>query len=365
MTKSVRARSSEQEFDLSRKSRRVMGRFHFAIAFLLTAFTALGVSGQTASPSPSSAIPLAPVVVTGVLPGPALWQVSKDGHVMWVLGITSSLPKGMQWESYKVERLVASSQSVLKPPSMTIGAKVGFWGRLSLIPSLIGWKKLPDGKTLQQVLPPDLYSRWLVQKSKYLGNSRDVDRLRPIFASRKLYSAAMRQSGLTDDQVVEKVIYSAADRSGISTIDTSYVLVLDDPRSAARQFKEMAMDDQQCLNGIFNAIDQDLSQATVRANAWATGDLQALAKVLSTKQQDECFTSLSDTDFARKVGMTDISKRVRQAWVKAAETALARDSQVVALLSMEQILTADGYLSELQSKGYTVQSPESLATLFE
>ncbi|HVC17409.1 MAG TPA: TraB/GumN family protein, partial [Rhodanobacter sp.] len=145
-------------------------RIRNTAVFFLTTFTGLGAFGQTvpARPSPNSAVTLAPVAVTGVLPGPALWKVSKDGHVMWILGITSPLPKGMQWESSKVERLIASSRQVLKPPGMEIGAKVGFWGRLFLIPSMIGLKQLPDGETLQQVLPPDLYNRWLVQKNKYL-----------------------------------------------------------------------------------------------------------------------------------------------------------------------------------------------------
>ena len=105
-------------------------RFRRATALSLTAFISLAALGQTAPalPSPDAAVTLAPMVVTGVQPGPALWKVSKHGHVMWVLGITSPLPKGMRWDSSKLERLIASSQLVLRPPSMEIGVKAGFWG---------------------------------------------------------------------------------------------------------------------------------------------------------------------------------------------------------------------------------------------
>ena len=337
-----------------------VSRFRIAAAFFLTAFTSLGAFGQAAPPlpSPNSAVTLAPVAVSGVLPGPALWKVSKDGHVMWVLGITSPLPKAMQWDSSKVERLIASSQQVLKPPGIEIGAKVGFWGRLFLIPSMIGLKKLPDGQTLQQVLPPELYNRWLVQKNKYLRYSWGVDRLRPTFAGEKLYSAALSRSGLTDNHVVEKSIYSSAGRDKVSVTDTYYLLVLDDPRSAAKQFKKVTMNDQQCLSNTLDAVDQDFSQATQRANAWATGDLQTLGKILSARQQDECLSAIGSTDFAKKIGMTDISSRIRQAWIKAAEAALTHDTQSVALLPMAHILGGNGYLKELQADGYTVQSPE-------
>lgn len=337
-------------------------RFRRATALSLTAFISLAAFGQTAPapPSPDSAVTLAPMVVTGVQPGPALWKVSKDGHVMWVLGITSPLPKGMRWDSSKLERLIASSQHVLRPPSMEIGVKAGFWGQLFLIPSMIGLKKLPDGETLQQVLPPDLYRRWLVQKNKYLRYSWGVERLRPTFAGEKLYSAALSRSGLTDDDVVEKAVYAAAGRDKVAITNTSYRLMLADPRNAAKQFKQMTMHDQQCLRDALDAIDQDFSQATERANAWATGDLQALGKILSTRQQDDCLSAIGSTDFAKKIGMTDISRRERQAWIKAAEAALTHDAQSVALLPMENLLGGDGYLGGLQADGYTVQSPEGL-----
>lgn len=338
-------------------------RFRSIAAFSLAMLVTPGTFAQTAPqrPSPDSAVTLAPVAVSGVLPGPALWKVSKDGHVMWVLGITSPLPKGMQWESFKVEHLIASSQQVLKPPGMTFGAIVSLWGRLSLIPSMIGLKKLPEGQTLEQALPSELYYRWLVQKNKYLRDSRSVDRLRPSFAGETLYNAALSQSGLTDNRMVENVVYAAAGRGKVSVIDTHYVLMLDDPRHAAKQFKQATIDDQQCLRGILDIIDQDFSQATERANAWATGNLQALNRVLSAKQQDECLSVIGSTGFAKTIGMTDVPKQIQQAWIKAAEAALKRAPQSVALLPMNLVVAGDGYLKALEKGGYTVESPEALS----
>ncbi|MBS0432420.1 MAG: TraB/GumN family protein, partial [Proteobacteria bacterium] len=43
----------------------------------------------------SSITTLETVSVTGVLPGPGLWKVSRNGHVLWVLGVIPSLPAGM------------------------------------------------------------------------------------------------------------------------------------------------------------------------------------------------------------------------------------------------------------------------------
>lgn len=56
------------------------------------------------------------VVVSGVQPGPDMWKVSKAGHVLWVLGVQSPLPRKMQWHSPEVEAAIAQSQEVLNQP---------------------------------------------------------------------------------------------------------------------------------------------------------------------------------------------------------------------------------------------------------
>ena len=77
-----------------------------SLATLLSCFGAFPALAQDAA----SAEPIrdvAPVVVSGVLPGPGLWKVSKDDHVMWVLGTQAPLPRRMQWRSAQVEEVLA------------------------------------------------------------------------------------------------------------------------------------------------------------------------------------------------------------------------------------------------------------------
>jgi hypothetical protein len=88
----------------------------------------------------------------------------------------------MQWDTATIKRVLADAQEVLQAPRVEIGARVGFWGRLFLIPSMIGIKNLPNGQTLQQVLAPDLYARWTRLKREYLKHSGGVERLRPVLA---------------------------------------------------------------------------------------------------------------------------------------------------------------------------------------
>ena len=52
-------------------------------------------------------------MVSGRYHGPKLWRVSKDGHVLWVLGTVAPLPKRMVWQTEDIQRLLARTQEVI------------------------------------------------------------------------------------------------------------------------------------------------------------------------------------------------------------------------------------------------------------
>src|SRR3546814_9201667 len=77
------------------------------------------------------------VVVSGVLPGPRMWRVSKGDNDLYILGTLSPLPKRMEWMSREVEDTIARSQAVIAPPSVAVHSDVGFFRRLALVPALL------------------------------------------------------------------------------------------------------------------------------------------------------------------------------------------------------------------------------------
>ena len=316
------------------------------------------LNGVVYAQSVPSAVPtLAPVVVTGVLPGPALWKVSKGNHVMWVLGLTSPVPRNMQWKSAEVESRMAASQALLKLPSLEIGVRTSFY-RSAMMPSPRELEKNPSQQSLQDVLTPELYQRWIVLKARYLGDNRRVERMRPILAGRELYEAALKHYGLVDEYGMETIVYKAASHSGVAGVNTSYQLLLKDPREAVRSLNDKSMNDQHCLSQVMDALDQGLAQATARANAWATGDIDTLRSILSQVQQDSCLSTLDNSQFTVALGINDIESRVRKNWLDSAEHALDKNKQTFAVLPMHELLAPDGYLSALQADGYSVQAPD-------
>lgn len=315
-----------------------------------------GAMHAQAAPPPRAVPTLAPVVVTGVLPGPALWKVSKGDHVMWVLGLSSPVPQNMQWKSVEVENRIAGSQAVLTLPSMQVGVRTRFY-RSHMMPSMRQLAVNPGQQTLQDVLSPPLYQRWLSLKAQYLGDNRGVERMRPILAGRELYEAALKRYGLVDEYGLEDIIDKTATRDNVLRVNTSYQLGLKDPREAILSLDRTSMNDRQCLAQLMDALEHGLAQATARANAWATGDIDTLRSILSQTQEDSCLPTLDDSQFAAALGVTDIERRVRTNWIDSAKQALDKNKQTFAVLPMHELLAPDGYLSALQADGYSVQAP--------
>jgi hypothetical protein len=344
-------------------SRRLRGRHGFLLRLLGIATLACTTSithAQALSTSAASqnTVPtLAPVVVTGELPGPALWKVSKGDHVMWILGLVTPVPRYMRWKFDLLEKRIAASQAVLKPPGLEIGTQDSSGDR-ALAAFMLKLRENPHNESLEQLLPPVLYHRWRLQKDRYMYGDGSVERMRPIFAGRKLYDTVLRHAGLAEQTRIEKTVYDAARHDGVKIIDPAYRVTLNDPPAALDTLKNNGMDDQRCLGLVLDALDHDLAQTTRRANAWATGDLVGLKPLLMQTQEDTCLTDIGTSPFTRALGLTGIQQNIDQSWIEHAKQALAQNTQTVALLPMEQLFMSKGYLNVLQSEGYTVQAPD-------
>lgn len=333
-----------------------MRLLHLAVLFVLGGLSPV-FAQSSAAPAPEVA-ELPVVVVSGVQPGPGLWKVSKGDHVMWVLGTLSPLPREMQWQSREVEQAIAASQQVLLEPSVQLKANVGFLGKLFLLPSAYGARKNDDGATLQQVLPPPVYARWQTLKQKYLGDDRGVERWRPLFASQELYRKALKANGLSRSGGVRTNVDALAKRHGVPELATDYHVLIEHPRAAIKAFRQAAPRDVTCFIRTLDSVEHDLPAMTARANAWATGDLQALRELPDSDRRDACVAAIASAGFAQALGLADVPAQQRATWLAAARKALAGNAQTFALLPMDELLKPDGYLATLQAEGYQVDAPE-------
>jgi len=299
------------------------------------------------------------VLVTGQQPGPGLWKVTRpgdaSGHVLWILGNHSPLPKNMTWRSAELETVLASSQELLAPA--TVNASAGPLGGVTLLPSLIGVRRNPDGARLQEVLPPELYARWLPLKARYLGNDDDVEQWRPIFAAQELYRAALKDKGLVPYEGVWPRVEKLARRAKLRITEPEIDLKIAKARSTIKEFKTTPLSDVECFARTLQRLESDLDLMRERANAWAIGDVARLRSLAPVERASACIGMVLESSFMRERGYGDLLGRLQAAWLAAAEQSLARNATTVAVLSIDEILKPDGSVDQLRRKGYAIEDP--------
>jgi uncharacterized protein YbaP (TraB family) len=298
------------------------------------------------------------VVVSGAQPGPGMWKVSKGDHVLYILGTLSPLPKRMEWVSGEVEKTITQSQAVIDPPSVKLDAHIGFFRSMLLVPSLLKTRKNPDGKTLQQVVPANLYARWLQLKQRYMGSDGGVEKWRPIFAAQELYEAAIRKSGLDQKDVVGPIVASAAKRNNVARISTQTSFTLKDPKAAIAEFNKTALADTDCFAKTMVRIEGDLDAMRTRANAWAVGDVAALRTMSFDDQYVACTRAITESALAQKLGLGDVRAQVANTWLAAAQKSLDEHPVSFATLPLASLLREDGYLARLRARGDTIEEPD-------
>jgi hypothetical protein len=316
------------------------------------------VGAQEAAGSAFDA-PIEEVLVTGQQPGPGLWKVTRagdpDGHVLWILGNHSPLPKKMTWRSTELAVVLAASQAVLAPVS--VSASAGPLGGVTLLPSLIGVRSNPDGRRLREVVPADLYARWLPLKARYLGNDDDVEHWRPIFAAQELYRAALKKNDLVPYDGVWPAVEKLARKARLPVIEPEIELKVEKARAAIKEFKSTPLDDVECFSRTLQRLELDLGLMRERANAWAVGDVARLKELAPVERASACIGVVLESSFMQERGYGDVLERARTAWVAAAEKSLASNASTVAVLSVDEILKPGGYVAQLKRNGYVVEDP--------
>ena len=309
--------------------------------------------GTQATGAPSSDA-VDEIVVSGEQPGPGLWKVTKGDHVLWILGTLSPLPKRMTWRSGEVEKVVAESKEVIGQEQ--VSANVGFFRGITLLPSLRA-RYNPDGTMLKDILPPDLYARWLKLKSRYIGNDSGIEKWRPMFAAIRLYQRTVDRSDLTQSNVIWPVISKAAHEHNVKITNLSIKVDVGNPRQTIRDFTQTPRSaDIACLAATIERLETNLDKMKLRANAWAVGDLATLERLPAPDQVAKCLEA-----FTSGPGMQDKlnagRNRYYDEWLAARGPGPHSQRRDVCDVADVGASGANGRLAKLQSRGYSVEKP--------
>lgn len=310
-----------------------------------------------AAPEPAAADPaLEKILVVGQRPGPGLWKISKGEHVMWVFGAYTPLPEKMEWRAHEVEARLSQSQEFLSPPSTGIAAG---YSAVSALPFMVGFKNNPDGASLKDVVPAEVYARWLPLKAKYIGENDGIERERPIFASDELFRKGLAYAGLSGNTGIDKKLYDIAKKYNVKTTRTGVTAKIESPVKTIRAFKKSTLNDLACFSRAIERLETDLDAMRARANAWAIGDIAVIESLKFADRDEACSEAVMNSVVADiQPEIRTMKARARESWLAAAEKSLATNKSTFAMLSMKEILDPKGLVAELQARGYTVEKPE-------
>ena len=313
---------------------------------------------DTATPTTSEQTPATTesadeIVIIGEQPGPGLWKVYKDDHVLWILGGYGPLPKKLQWRSQQAEAALTNSQEVILYPQANVEA--GFFSELVALPALIGLKKNPDGASLKERVPDDVYASWLALKEKYIGKDNSIEKERPIFAGSELLRQAQKKAGFDNDDTVLARVQELAKKHKIKTTIPSLSFPIKSTSKTLKKFKRTEIDDVACFSKMLEFLTKDLDNMRLRANAWATGDIAAFAELPITDHGGECFKTIMNSSFVEEEGMKDMPAKLEAEWLNAIDNALTNNQSSFAIIGLPEILKNEGAIAKMKAKGYRIE----------
>ncbi len=283
-------------------------------------------------------------------PGPPLWRVSKGDHELWLFGTLSAIPRDMKWSAVAVEEVIGNAQEVLSPPGVRATPPlkpvqlVRLWRRVRELSAS------PDGRPLAQVLPDDLYRRYAEARDRYARRFRNLEGQRPIIVASRVYASAVEMRGLVSGRDVETQIERGARRAGVTTTDTKLHADPDVLLDHAAQVSARAELD--CFDKVLATIAADEQRLLPRAQAWATGDIEALRAFDYPDIRRQCL-AFPGWPAALEQALDDADDK----WLESAERALAANRTVFGTLDLRDLMTSDGLLARLRERGYAVQAP--------
>ena len=310
--------------------------------------------------------PLEEIIVTGEYAGPGMWRVTHPdhlGHTLWIVGEPPLLPMGMRFHSQQVARVASQSQEILMQAAFSLkpDEKIGVFRMLTLVPAALKLRKNPDKGTLQDLIPPDLYARWLVQKKLYLGRDSGVEKMRPFLVAEKLRDAAIKELQLgfggSWGEVWQHV---QKNKIPVTNPTLEFTFKTDNLRGQIKALSREKLADKECFARTVE-LTEALSNKQVedaRARAWATGDLARLAELPPLPDPD----SSCDQAIVNALAMTtkvpsDLHEQMDELWLAAAGNALTKNVSTLAFVPMSALLGEHGYLESLRKRGYAILAP--------
>jgi len=308
--------------------------------------------------------PLDEILVSAELPGPGLWKVSKDDqHVLWIFGTLGVEPTALRWKSRQLETIVAESQEIIHADQSNLSFDFGMFTLVRYLPAAMRARRNPHDRTLEELLPADVYARWRLLAAEYLDDD-GIEKWRPFMAAKQLRKEAGRMLRPNYSGKQWEPIDRLIRKHGLRVTTPIFEVKIPDSRSSMNTFLANPLDDVECLDVTLKLVEYwgDDETINARATAWARGNLSALRVLPPLPDPDDvCLSAVLESQAVQDLhlqGLDDIAGRRNQEWLQAVDEALDTNRSTLALVPVDQLLKQQGKLELLRDKGYRVEDPE-------
>ncbi len=315
------------------------------VGFLRIGAVVLGVIALSLSRAADAPPVLDDVVVTGERTGPGMWHVHHGAASVWILGSMTPLPKGITWRSTQFEQLLATTQRVIIPKPFDIGIVRILWLLITERSLLM----VRGGARLKDVMPPDLYRRFAAQRALYSADSDKWERYRPIIAAAFLQQAAFHQAGLSTRLDLGAAVRMLAQKHGVR-VEELKIAGVSDFLDVLKTLPPAT--ENTCVAASLITVEKDLPRLVDRAQAWASGNVERIAKLHEPPEVDDCRAALDNG-----AGAAELINDVRRTWFDSIDKYLQGDGVTVAVVNLDMLLEKGGLLDELRAKGYEIDAP--------
>jgi uncharacterized protein YbaP (TraB family) len=162
---------------------------------------------------------------------------------------------------------------------------------------------------------------------------------------------------LSNENLIWPIVDKAANKSKIKITTPKIEVEIEKPRAAIKEFKKSSLADAECFAKTIERLETDLDVMRARANAWATGNVKALREMTHVDQVTACISAIMNAQMVQERGYDDLPERMAEAWLRAADEALAKNKSTFTVLSISEIYRPDGLVAKLRTRGFTLDEP--------
>jgi uncharacterized protein YbaP (TraB family) len=195
-----------------------------------------------------------------------------------------------------------------------------------------------DGRTLEQVLSPDLYKTVMARAEKVGLPVIAVQRMKPWMAAVSLTAPALKAAGFDANLGVDKYFFDKAKSAGTERRALETVAYQFDRLDQMPAPLQEAM-----LRSVIADLDTQLGNVKTIADAWSRGDTTGIEKDLlgAFRESPQLYDRL-------------LAERNRN-WVEPVEACIKQRTPCFVVVGAAHLIGPDSLVSLLKKKGYEVE----------